>query len=77
MGSESSEGTEESPAKNHLFETVSVVVAVEVETEVVVVVVVYEEKTVVVTGLGGAKLASFRTAFSLSISPILEWMYDA
>jgi hypothetical protein len=72
VGSESSEGTE-SPAKNHLFPTVSVVVAVETE----VVVAVYVEKTVVVIGLGVTKLASFRTAFSLSISPILEWRYDA
>lgn len=46
VGSGGSEGTEESPAKNHLFVTVSVVVAIETE----VVVEVYVEKTVVVTG---------------------------
>lgn len=73
VGSECSKGTEESPAKNHLFATVRVAVAVETE----VVVAVYVEKTVVVTGLGVTKLASFRTAFSLSISPILEWRYNA
>lgn len=73
VGSEYSEGTEESPAKNHLFPTVSVVVAVETE----VVVAVYVEKTVVVTGFGVTKLASFKTAFSLSISTILECRYDA
>lgn len=71
--SEGSGGTEESTAKNHLFPTVSVVVAVETE----VVVAVYVEKTVVVTGSGVTKLASFRTAFSFSMSPIIEWRCDA
>jgi len=75
VGSEGSAGTEVSPAKNHLFPTVSVVVAV--ETEVDVDVAVYVEKTVVVTGFGVTKLASFKTAFSFSMSPILEWRYDA
>jgi hypothetical protein len=61
-----SEGAaEESPAKNHLFPIVSVVVAVEVETEVVMVVAVNVEKRVVVTGSWVTKLASFRTAKSL------------
>jgi len=46
VGSEDSGKMEESPAKNHLFPTVSVVVAVETE----VVVAVNVEKTVVVTG---------------------------
>ena len=57
----SDEAEEESPAKNHLFPTVSTVV--EVETEVVVAVNV--ETTVVVTGSGVAKFASFRSAASL------------
>jgi len=52
---------EESPAKNHLFPRVSVVVAVEKE----VVVAVKVEKTVVVTGSGVARFASFRTVYSL------------
>ena len=65
-------GSEEagsSPAKNHLFPTVSVVVEVEVETDVVVAVetevAVNVEKRVVVTGSGVAEFASFRTATSL------------
>jgi hypothetical protein len=61
VGSESSEVAEGSPTKNHLFWTVSVVVAVETE----VLVAVNVEKTVVVTGSGVAKFASFRTVFSL------------
>ena len=61
VGSEDAE--EESPTKNHLFPTVSV----SVETEVVVAVNV--EKTVVVTGSGVTKLASFRTAKSLRTCP--------
>lgn len=75
VGSGGSEGTEESPAKNHLFGTVSVVV--EVETEV------YVEKTVVATGSGVTEAASFKTTFSsfktmfsLAISPISEWRDD-
>ena len=60
-----SEEVEESPAKNHLFPTVSTVV--EVETEVVVAVNV--ETTVVVTGSGVTKFASFRTAASLRACP--------
>jgi len=60
-----SDEAEESPAKNHLFPTVSTVV--DVETEVVVAVNV--EKTVVVTGSGVTKLASFRTAASSRASP--------
>jgi len=62
VGSEGSDGSGEagSPAKNHLFATVSVVVAVETE----VVVAVNVEKTVVVTGSGTTKVASFRTVFS-------------
>lgn len=61
VGSEGSGKVEESPAKNHLFPTVSVVVAVETD----VVVAVNVEKTVVVTGSGVTKFASFRTMFSL------------
>ena len=60
-----SDEAEESPAKNHLFPTVSTVV--EVETEVVVAVNV--EKTVVVTGSGVTKFASFRTAASSRACP--------
>ena len=73
MGSGGSVAAEESPAKNHLFPRVSVVVAVEKE----VVVAVNVEKTVVVTGSGVAKFASFRTVYSLRISPRAEWRYDA
>lgn len=73
VGSEASDKVEESPAKNHLFPRVSVVVAVETET----VVAVNVEKTVVVTGSGVTEFASFRTVFSLRISPISEWRYDA
>ena len=60
-----SDKAEESPAKNHLFPTVSTVV--DVETEVVVAVNV--EKTVVVTGSGVTKLASFKTAASFRACP--------
>ena len=77
MGSEGSEVVEESPTKNHLFARVSVVVAVETEMAVAVVVAVNVEKTVVVTGSGVAKLASFKTVFSLRTCPIFEWRYDA
>ena len=77
VGSEGSEGTEESPTKNHLFATVSVVVAVETEVAVEMEVAVYVEKRVVVTGSRVTELASFRTAFSLSISPTFEWRYEA
>lgn len=67
MGSEVSEVVAESPAKNHLFPRISVVVAVETEVVVVVVmaVAVNVEKMVVVTGSGVTKLASFRMVFSL------------
>ena len=77
VGSEGSEVMEESPAKNHLFPTVSVVVAVETEVEMEVVVAVNVEKTVVVTGSGVTKRASFRTVYSLRTCPIFEWRYDA
>jgi len=67
-----SDEAEESPAKNHLFPTVSTVV--EVETEVVVAVNV--EKTVVVTGSGVTKLASFRTAASSRACPNSSLRFD-
>jgi len=62
---DSGEADSDSPAKNHLFPTVSVVVATETETETEVVVAVNVEKMVVVTGSGVTEFASFRTAFSL------------
>ena len=67
-----SDEAEESPAKNHLFPTVSTVV--EVETEVVVAVNV--EKTVVVTGSGVTKLASFKTAASSRACPNSNLRFD-